>query len=227
MIRTVLNEQGLVQLIDSAGNDARIVQAARVSFGHDVMTTDPEKDKKLIRYLVKNDHTSPLEHVTFTFHVICPMFVARQWMRHRTWSYNEISARYTEVAMDFYFPDEWREQSTSNKQASAGPIPSPFIQDSLKVSYSEFLHRAEVMYNELLDAGVSREMARMVIPQAVMTRFYATVDLHNLLRFIQLRDHPHAQSEIREYAVAMKEMARTVAPVAVDAWDDFKGAQDA
>lgn len=224
---TVLNDQGLVELIDSSGNDQRIVRAARVSFGGDLASNDPEKDKKLIRYLIKNDHTSPLEHVTFTFHVICPIFVARQWMRHRTWSYNEISARYTEVDMDFYFPDEWREQSASNKQASAGPIQNQFTQDSLKVSYAEFLARVEVMYNELLDAGVSREMARMVIPQAVMTRFYGTVDLHNLLRFIQLRDHAHAQSEIREYAVAMKEMARSVAPVAVAAWDEFKGGQNA
>jgi thymidylate synthase (FAD) len=223
----VLDGQGVIQLINSAGNDDSIVRAARVSYNNDAGSGDPDKDKKLIRYLIKNDHTSPLEHVTFTFHVVCPIFVARQWMRHRTWSYNEISARYTEVDMDFYFPNEWREQSQSNKQASAGAIPNVFIQDSLKVSYAEFLHRAEVMYNELLDAGVAREMARMVIPQSVMTRFYGTVDLHNLLRFIQLRDHPHAQSEIREYAVAMKEMARTVAPVAVQAWDDFKGGQNA
>jgi thymidylate synthase (FAD) len=219
----VLEGQGFVTLISSDGNDQRIVNAARVSFDSDQRQHEPERDKKLINYLIRNDHTSPLEHVTFTFLIECPLFVARQWMRHRTWSYNEVSGRYAEPRMNYYRPTSWREQSASNKQASAGPIQNESIQDKLKNDYDNLILHATDLYYEFIDAGVSREMARMLLPVSLMTRFYATVDLHNLLRFIQLRDHPHAQQEIREYAVAMRELIEPIVPIAIEAWNTHKG----
>jgi thymidylate synthase (FAD) len=225
VIIPVLDGQGFVELVNSVGDDKQIVNAARVSFDGDRKEPDPYRDRKLIRYLIKHDHTSPLEHVTFTFHIKCPIFIARQWMRHRTWSYNEVSGRYVEPEMNFYTPTEWREQSSSNKQASAGAIQSASMQDKLTSEYTNFLRYAEDLYAEFIDAGVSREMARILLPNSLMTRYYATVDLHNLLRFIQLRDHAHAQQEIREYAAAMRKMAETVTPITVQAWNDLKGAK--
>jgi len=222
----VLQGQGFVTLISSDGDDRRIVNAARVSFDADLKEHDPDRDKKLINYLIRNDHTSPLEHVTFTFLIECPIFIARQWMRHRTWSYNEVSGRYTEPRMNFYEPREWRQQSVSNKQASAGAIQDESKQDKLRVDYANFLRYAQDLYAEFIDAGVSREMARILLPNSLMTRFYATVDLHNLLRFIQLRDHAHAQQEIREYAIAMRELIQPIVPVAVEAWNTHKGAKN-
>lgn len=216
--KKVLDGQGFVELVDNFGSDASAVRAARVSYNGDKGVRPEEHDKKLIRYLVRNNHTSPFEHVAFTFHVKAPMFVARQWMRHRTWSFNEVSARYTTVEESFYQPLQWRGQSSDNKQMSEGVI-DDFDVD---VAYADAVSNALNSYAVMLDAGVSREMARMVLPQSMFTRFYATIDLHNLLNFIRLRDHDHAQPEIREYAVAMKELASSHAPWTIEAWDEMQ-----
>lgn len=214
-----LGGQGFVELIDSMGSDQRVVQAARVSFNGDEEVRPPEDDQKLIKYLLKNHHTSPFEHVVFTFHAKVPIFVARQWMRHRTWAYNEISARYTEVESDYYFPDEWRAQSSSNRQASDGLIDE---QEICNDRYADTVTEALSAYDRLMEYGVSREMARMVLPQSMFTRFYGTVNLHNLLHFIRLRDHAHAQAEIVEYARAMRELIKPFVPWTIQALEEIE-----
>lgn len=214
---------GFVTLVDSMGDDLRVVNSARVSHGaSDAGERTDADNKRLIRYLLKNRHTSPLEHVQFTFMVECPIFVARQWMRHRTWSFNEVSARYAEVDSDYYAPDVWRSQSDSNKQASGAPLPQD-IQDMAMDVYDAAAETAFGAYQMMIEAGVAREQARMVLPVSTLTRFYASVDLHNLLHFISLRDHPHAQIEIRVFAQAMKDLARDVVPWTIGIWEDLNG----
>lgn len=217
--KIVLNGQGLIELIDSMGSDQSIINAARVSYDGDLEERPEAKDKKLLRYLLKNHHTSPFEHVSLTFHVKAPIFVARQWMRHRTWSFNEISARYTKLEDGWYAPQFWRGQSDQNKQMSDG-----FAEDQphLREVYRWTAEAAWHAYEELIDGGVSREQARMILPVSMFTRYYATVDLHNLLHFIRLRDHAHAQPEIREYAVAMRELVTEhVAPWTMEIWEEI------
>lgn len=204
--RMVLGGQGWIGLVDTMGNEASIVNAARVSFGKMRSELD-EKDVRLLRYLLENHHTTPLEHVTFTFLVHCPLFVRSQWHRHRTWSYNEISRRYTEVDLEFYVPPEIHAQAASDRQASA-PAPESMNQDVPR----EMIRKANLdslaAYESLLAGGVCREQARGVLTQNLMTTFWATVDLSNLLKFIELRSSPHAQWEIRQYSDAIKELVQ-------------------
>jgi thymidylate synthase (FAD) len=200
------------------GDDQSILRSARVSYDLDEREVDAARDEKLLRYLLKNHHTSPFEHVTFTFHVKAPIFVARQWMRHRTWSFNEISARYTRIDDSWYTPLAWRGQAKDNKQMSAGIIEN---QREAQALYTASVIRALKAYRDLIYAGASREMARMVLPVSMFTRFYATVNLHNLLAFLRLRDHDHAQPEIREYAIAMGRIAVEKAPVTMEIWREL------
>lgn len=217
--KKVLNSQGVVELIDVMGDDYSVVNAARVSYGGDQAERPPEKDYKLLKYLLKNGHTSPFEHVTMTFHVKAPIYVARQWMRHRTWSYNEVSARYTKLEDGWHKPGLWRGQANHNKQMSNGIAEN---QPHLKEVYDWTMKAAMHAYEELIENGVSREQARMVLPVSMFTRFYATTNLHNFLKFVSLRDHEHAQPEIREYAQAMLQMARDyVAPWSIEIWEDL------
>jgi thymidylate synthase (FAD) len=181
------------------------VNAARVSFGK-IRTEMDDRDAALVRYLIKNHHTSPLEHVVFTFLVHCPLFIRSQWHRHRTWSYNEISRRYTDVDIEFYTPPELREQAESDRQASR---PAEHLdQAACKALIEEHHKRSLDLYHKLLEQGVCREQARGVLPQDMMTTFWATVDLNNLLKFLELRDSDHAQWEIREYAIAIKKLIK-------------------
>jgi thymidylate synthase (FAD) len=214
-----LNGQGFVELISHVGGDRAVIDAARVSYDGDGADRPEWADKRLIKYLLKNQHTSPFEHVHFTFHIKTPIFVARQWMRHRTWSYNEISARYTESEEGFYFPQIWRAQSTENKQASWGAIGE---QGEADRAYTELMSRATWTYKKLIQLGVSREMARMALPVSTLTRFYASVDLHNLLKFFELREHPHAQREIQEYATAMRSLVQPIVPWTMEAWEEIR-----
>lgn len=208
-----------LSLVDFMGGDHSIINAARVSFGNG--TKGEEKDKKLIRFLLRNHHTSPFEHVIFTFRVKCPIFVARQWMRHRTWSYNEISYRYTEPDFEFYHPETWREQSDNNRQASGDAIDERG-ESAANITLNLAIRHSVEQYRFLIDrVGVSREQARMVLPMNLMTTFYATVDLHNLLHFIKLRRDQHAQIEIREYAERMIELIRPVVPWTMEIWEDL------
>ena len=205
----VLDGQGWVGLIDHLGTESTIVNAARVSFGKLKDSMD-SKDVTLLSYLIENKHTSPLEHVVFTFSVHCPLFVRGQWHRHRTWSYNEISRRYTEFDIEFYAPQEIRKQAESNRQASIAS--DDFKDGALTKEIEEFNKKSFDIYEKLLKAGVCREQARGVLSQNMMVTFWATVDLSNLLHFLELRDSPHAQWEIREYAIAIKKLIKPIIP---------------
>ena len=205
----VLGGQGWIGLIDHLGTESTIVNAARVSFGK-IKTEMDERDVKLLEYLIANKHTSPLEHMVFTFSIHCPLFVRGQWHRHRTWSYNEISRRYTEVDMEFYTPEALRRQAESDRQASvADPA---FEGDELKQAIFAHNQASFELYEKLLASGVCREQARGVLPQNMMVTFWGTVDLSNLLHFLELRDSEHAQYEIREYAAAIKQLIKPIVP---------------
>ena len=212
----VLGGQGWVGLIDHLGSEATIVNAARVSFGK-IKSTMDERDVKLLEYLIDNRHTSPLEHVVFTFSIHCPLFVRGQWHRHRTWSYNEISRRYTEIDMEFYTPEHLRRQSENNRQAS---FADPAFEDgALRQEIAAHNQQSLALYDRLLEAGVCREQARGVLPQNMMVTFWGTVDLANLLHFLQLRDSSHAQYEIRAYAIAIRQLIRPIVPHVMDYYD--------
>lgn len=211
-------DHGFVRLVDSMGSDLAVVRAARVSYDAAWRSGENEgSDERLIRYLWKNRHTSPFEAVEFQFEVKAPIFVLRQWHRHRTWSFNELSARYRELPEEFYVPDPAQigVQSTSNKQmreAGAVDRTSPgMIRLACEGSFS--------IYRGLLARGVPRELARSVLPVATYSHMFAKVDLRNLLSFLDLRLHEHAQYEIRVYAEAMRDLARAVAPVCISAWE--------
>jgi thymidylate synthase (FAD) len=188
------------------GSDARIVDAARVSYQQG--TKAVQSDRHLIRYLLRNLHTTPFEKVVFEFHIKLPMFVARQWMRHRTGSFNEVSARYSVMKDEFYLPNPLRGQSSSNRQGSSDeaitqiPLGGPATADSQE--YLEQIYRsAYAEYEQLLAAGVARELARCVLPVSLYTEFYWTVNLWNLMHFLKLRLDKHAQLEVRVFGEAI------------------------
>ncbi len=205
----VLDGQGWIGLVDQMGTETSIVNAARVSFGKIRQEMD-KRDAALVKYLIANHHTSPLEHVVFTFLVHCPLFVRSQWHRHRTWSYNEISRRYTNEDITFYLPGALREQAESDRQASK--TAEHVNQDGCRSLIAEHHAAALRLFERLLAEGVCREQARGVLPQNMMTTFWATVDLNNLIKFIELRDSPHAQAEIREYGQAIKKLITPIVP---------------
>ena len=205
----VLGGQGWIGLVDRLGTETSIVNAARVSFGK-IRTEMDDRDAALVRYLIKNHHTSPLEHVVFTFLVHCPLFIRSQWHRHRTWSYNEISRRYTQEDIRFFVPAELREQSENDRQASHAS--DKLDQEKCRELIRQQNAAALECYEKLLAEGVCREQARGVLPQNMMTTFWGTVDLSNLIKFLELRDSEHAQKEIKEYAVAIKQLVKPIVP---------------
>jgi thymidylate synthase (FAD) len=212
-------DHGHVRLVDHMGSDLSIVRSARVSYDAEWRTGEDEgKDAKLIAYLVKNRHTSPFEAVSFTFDVKAPIFVLRQWHRHRTWSYNEVSARYAELPEEFYIPDleQITTQSASNKQMRTNERhPSAEDWRNCMRGHNEVTFD---LYRAMLRDGVPRELARSVLPVATYSRMFATVDLHNLMHFLKLRLHEHAQYEIRVYAAAMLKLVEPIVPVAAAAF---------
>jgi thymidylate synthase (FAD) len=220
-------DHGFVRIVDSMGDDLSVVRAARVSYDAAWRAgEDQGSDQRLINYLWKNAHTSPFEAVTLTFEVKAPIFVFRQWHRHRTWSYNELSARYRELPEEFYLPDPVMigEQAKDNKQGRVVSPEGDALERDFEVSLVENHCRAAFkLYRELLASGWPRELARSVLPVNTYSHMFATVDLLNLLKFLTLRCHEHAQYEIRVYADAMKELARTIAPVSIDAWEAGRG----
>lgn len=217
-------DHGHVRLVDHMGSDLSIVRSARVSHDAAWRAGDNEKnDTKLINYLWKNRHTTPFESVTFTFEVKAPIFVFRQWHRHRTWSYNEVSARYTELPEEFYVPDpgEIGGQSSVNKQARIVNHITLGRRAELEVEidfYRIACENAFVAYKKLLESGWPRELARMVLPVSTYSHMFATVNLGNLFKFLELRLHSHAQYEIRVYTDAMLELITPIVPVAVQAF---------
>jgi thymidylate synthase (FAD) len=217
-------DHGYVRLVDSMGEDLSIVRAARVSYDAAWRAGEDEgSDKRLIRYLWKNKHTSPFEAVEFQFEVKAPIFVFRQWHRHRTWSFNELSARYRELPEEFYTPtaENIGQQSKDNKQ---GRDLSGFgcrVKDDVESdigAYSAACRMSFGIYRNLLAAGWPRELARSVLPVSTYSVMFAKVDLRNLLHFLDLRCHQHAQYEIRVYAEAMAELVRDIVPVAMAVW---------
>lgn len=214
-------DNGFVELVDHMGDDHRIVRAARVSTGTGL--TDMATDKKLLRSLMRRGHTSPFEKVRFEFHCKMPIFVARQWIRHRTGSFNEISGRYSELKNEYYVPDQWRKQSTKDKQGSDDDAaPNEAFNTQMRASLVQHCDACFELYEDMLNHGVAREMARMVLPLNTYTQWYWTVDLHNLFHFLQLRLDKHAQWEFRQYAEAILQLITPIVPWSVEAFKDFK-----
>jgi len=221
---------GSVEYVQHMGEDITVVNAARVSFGKHKEAID-EKDKRLIRYLINHKHTSTLEHNVITFRFIVPLFVRSQHHRHRTWSYNEISRRYTTENLRFYEPSSFRTQSKSNRQASnldeINPVIIPDLSDTdFGTRASQVIsdhHRDSVkLYNVLMARGICREQARGILPQNLYTEYYGTCNLNNLIKFITLRTHSGAQWEIQQVANACLFIADDLWPMAIGAYRDLK-----
>ena len=220
------DEIGSVSLVDHMGTDLTIVNSARVSFGNQ-KTELNDKDRRLIKFLVKHKHTSTFEHNVVTFKFVVPLFVRSQHHRHRTWSYNEISRRYTEKNMDFYLPSSFRTQHKSNRQASnPEELINPGIWEEgwgqmskYNMTMSELLEiktkECLETFKTMLDKGVCREQARMILPQNLYTEYYGTCNLSNLLKFVDLRLHEGAQWEIQKVAEACLDIVSDLWPVAV------------
>ncbi len=202
-----------VELIRISGSDLDVVNAARVSYGK-VATEITPRDQQLINYLVEHDHTSPFEHNQLSFRVKAPIFVIRQWMRHRMNSYNEISYRYVKSALEFYVPTIWRDQDHKNRQGSVGGAEHP----EYTQKFNEALSKITEIYEDLLSKDVCREQARGILPLCTYSEFIFTTNLHSLMHFIRLRTHPGAQYEIRVYAQAMLEMAEKHFPASISAF---------
>lgn len=214
-------DKGFVRLVDIMGDDSSVVQAARVSYGKGTKTV--REDRGLIRYLLRHRHTTPFEMVQTKWHVKCPIFVARQWMRHRACSYNEYSLRYSEARDEFYFPEETRIQfqSKGNRQGSSlESVPSDF-QENFSRHLDEICKVAYGCYSYLNDLGLARELIRIFLPVNLYTEFYWSINLHNLLHFLELRMDIHAQEEIRAYANALAVMLKESVPITWEAFEDF------
>ena len=213
-------DKGFVRLVDSMGGDDAIVQAARVSYGKG--TSKLSQDRGLIRYLMRHRHSTPFEMVEFKFHCKMPIFVARQWVRHRTANINEYSLRYSEARDEFYYPDpkHIQFQSALNKQGRMGEV-TPELKQKVQDYFKEISERSFEIYSELNQAGIARELARSILPVNLYTEWYWKNDLHNLLHFIGLRSDSHAQYEIRVFSDAMAESVKAVAPFAWEAYQDY------
>jgi thymidylate synthase (FAD) len=213
-------DKGFVRLVDYLGGDDRIVQSARVSYGSG--TKSFREDKGLINYLLRNDHTSPFEQVVFTFHTKMPIFVARQWVRHRTARVNEISGRYSVMKNEFYIPsaEDVAFQSLDNKQGrSTEDIPQE-MKEKVRTLLEEEQTRVYENYRSLLEDKVARELARINLPLSLYTEWYWQMDLKNMFHFLKLRMDAHAQMEIRVYAEEIHRLVSLVCPVAMEAFDN-------
>lgn len=208
-------DHGFVRLVDFMGGDGAVVQAARVSFGQG--SKGEERDRRLIRYLMMHDHGTPFEMSVFKFHIKAPLFVARQWFRHRIGSFNEISGRYTEYNdMEYYLPQKLRKPLPHNRQAS---VVADFEHEKVLLQQiEEGIQRAFQTYRNLLESGVARELARIVVPMAAYTQFYWGVNARSLMNFLRLRLAPDAQWEIRQYAKAVWEEFQARMPWTAEAF---------
>lgn len=224
---------GRVEYVSHMGSDITVVNSARVSFGRSVDKLD-NRDRKLIRYLIKHKHTSTLEHCVITYKFVVPLYIRSQHHRHRTWSYNEISRRYTDKRLEFYCPRKFRTQHESNRQASnAEELIDPYLWNQVgktlipafhppaSETYREHCIHSLRLFEELVKKGVCREQARGVLPQTLYTEYYGTVNLNNLLKFISLRMHDGAQWEIQKVAEACLEIATDLFPVTVGAFQNI------
>jgi thymidylate synthase (FAD) len=203
---------GFVELIDYMGNDKRAVNSARVSFLKDKEEANPElneKDKRLLRFLLREQHTSPFEHSVISLKLNVPLFVRSHIMRHRTFSYNEVSRRYTEEAIAFHTPHHFRKQASRNLQCSEGLLEQS---EAIKNTYQLFISDALKLYEQLLNDGVAREQARAILPQCLYTSFYMTGNLLNWIKFLKLRLGEHVQPETKEVAQAIKAILSDLYP---------------
>ena len=217
-------DHGFIRVVDVMGNDSSIVQAARVSYGDGTKTK--REDSGLINYLMKHRHTSPFEMCEIKLHIKLPMFIARQWIRHRTANVNECSARYSVLPEEYYIPkvEDIAPQSAQNKQCRGGEInesdakkAQELMIESSKKSYQNY---KELLGSDDGEDGIAREIARGVLPLNMYTEWYWKIDLHNLLHFINLRIHPHAQYEIRVYAEKLADIVQQWCPMAYNAFEE-------
>jgi thymidylate synthase (FAD) len=218
-----------VSLIQHVGDDAGVANSARVSFGKRITEVDG-KDKKLIKYLLAHQHGTPFESNSLTFHIKAPIFISRQHFRHRISSFSEISGRYVEMKDEFYIPTKFRKQSPSNRQASIDEFVGEATEfndlnpaaTTVRQGYRDVLELAYRNYTKLLEAGVSREQARGVLPLCTYTQYYWTCNLRSFLHFIGLRLHEGAQFEIRMLAEAMLKQVEPIFPVSIAAWKELR-----
>lgn len=213
---------GYVRYIDHFGTDQRVVEAARVSYKSP--SKGEEADKKLLFYLYKKRHTSPFEQCNITFNIKFPIFLMRQFVRHRTFRLNEWSGRYSELADEFFMPERWRVQDDKNKQGSRESEPTTTnawqaAQKSTAMSCYDVCYKG---YLKLLAGGVAKEQARFVLPVGIYTEIYVNCDLHNLLHFLRLRQDGHAQAEIQDVANAMYTIAKELFPWTFEAFAKFE-----
>jgi len=211
-------DHGFVRLVDYMGSDLRIAESARVSYNSKKTLRD---DEKLIDYLYRNGHTSPFEQVVLLFHIKMPLFVARQWVRHRTARMNEVSGRYSVMKEEFYTPasQDIKGQDLKDKQASSEKLP-PEVASLVVTELTEGQRSSYISYKSFIERGVSREMARINLPLSLYTELYWQMDLHNLFHFLALRLSSHAQKEIREYAFAILSICKKVAPIATASFEE-------
>ena len=226
---------GSVSLVESYGSDRSVVNAARVSFGVQKDELD-EKDRKLISYLIRHKHTSPFEHCGVTFKFVVPLFVRSQHHRHRTWSYNEISRRYTDRDIKFYEPSSFRTQHKTNRQASnADALINPLVftsevlvgsllpfEPNAQNAIQQHHKRSLTLFDTLLKAGVCREQARGVLPQNLYTEYYGTANLSNIIKFIDLRSPDGAQWEIQQVALACQQILTDLFPETMETFNRIK-----
>ena len=207
-----------IKLLDVMGTDTDIVNAARVSYGKG--TKSVSDDETLLRYLMRHKHTSPFEMAELKFYVKCPIFVARQWVRHRTANWNEISGRYSEIRNEYYTPDTWKKQSITNKQGTGDTV-EEYRNSEIKTQYKHKLNDIFGHYEDMIQEDIAREQARIMLPQSTYTEFIWKIDLRNLLHFLSLRMKPNAQEEIRIYAEAIAGMVEEKFPLTFRAWKDY------
>ena len=214
-------DKGFVRVVDKMGVDSSIVQAARISYGEG--TKQVSQDRALIRYLMRHKHTSPFEMCEIKLHIKMPIFVARQWVRHRTANLNEYSARYSLMPDEFYIPQEKdiALQSVDNKQGRGEALTHAQASE-IRALIEEQSQKAYAAYEKMIAQGVARELARIVLPQNIYTQFYWKCDLHNLLHLIALRSHSTAQYEVREFSHAIEEIVKEWVPITYEAFVDYR-----
>ena len=221
-------DKGFIEVIDHLGNDLTVSNSARVSFGKRKVKYD-KSDERLVRYLAKNKHYSPFRHLMVQFHIKAPEFVMRQWYKHvvgaettssystKDHAWNEISGRYVPIE-EYYIPENWRQQSEDSKQASVGAIAQ---QEEASECYAKAIQIGRHYYERLLELGVAKEQARIVMPLSQYTEVFWTASFQAIVNFIELRDEPTAQWEIREYAKVLKEQMSSIYPKTMQIWSDI------
>ena len=232
MIKSDVLDKGFIEVVDSLGNDLTVVNSARVSFGKRKEKWD-KSDERLVRYLAKHKHYSPFRHLQVQFHIKAPEFVMRQWYKHvvgiettsnssaKDHAWNEISGRYVEVE-DFYHPSVWRKQSDDNKQASEGVL-DDLQQKRMNDTYNELMRQVEMAYDRMIDVGIAKEQARIVLPLNQYTEVYWTASFQAIMNFIELRNEKTSQWEIQEYAKVLLEQMKEVFPKTTELWSEAHG----